>query len=64
MKQTDDVGVFRSPVSNEYLLAARHFNLGQLDLVDLSEAAVESMFSGEADKQRMRQLISKFRAEL
>ena len=33
--KTDDVGIFGSPLSNEYLQLARHFALNQNDLIDL-----------------------------
>ena len=58
--QTDDVGVFGSPVSNEYLLAAMNFNLGRLDLISLSFEAIDSVFAGEEEKKRLRHLIEEF----
>ncbi|KAK3389168.1 adenosine deaminase [Podospora didyma] len=57
---TDDVGIFQSSVSNEYLLAAKHFGLGRDDLAKLSRRAVDSIFGGEAEKDRMRKLLSAF----
>ncbi|KAK0721634.1 adenosine deaminase [Lasiosphaeria miniovina] len=61
---TDDVGIFRSSVSNEYLLAAEHFSLGRADLLKLSKRAVDSIFGGEAEKERMRRLLTEFEASL
>ena len=54
---TDDVGIFGSPLSNEYLLAAETFQLSKEDVVDLSEQAVRIQFAGNG---RMRSLLEKF----
>lgn len=61
--QTDDVGVFGSPVSNEYQLAAQHFNLTRDDLLDLSRRAVRSIFGDEDEKARMYRLLDRFAKE-
>ena len=58
------MGIFQSSVSNEYLLAAEHFGLDRDDLVELSKRAVDSIFGGEAEKDRMRKLLSIFGGEL
>ncbi|KAK5109691.1 hypothetical protein LTR62_006813 [Meristemomyces frigidus] len=42
---TDDVGIFGSPLSNEYLLAAMNFDLGAQDLVGLSRSAASITFA-------------------
>lgn len=55
--QTDDVGVFGSRLSNEYLLVAQAFNLNRDDLIDLCERAVEAIFGDEHQKQRLRSLV-------
>lgn len=55
--QTDDVGFFCSPVSNEYLLAAQHFGLDREDLVRIAKRSVESIFGGEKEKERLRNLL-------
>ncbi|KAF2166444.1 hypothetical protein M409DRAFT_54792 [Zasmidium cellare ATCC 36951] len=57
---TDDVGIFGSPISNEYFLAAWHFNLSRYDLVELCRGAVESIFGGEREKQRLYSLLDEF----
>ena len=57
----DDVGIFGSPLSNEYLLAAEHFSLDKSDLIRLSRQAVEVSFAG---KQRMANIIDDFEASL
>ncbi|KAF2806529.1 Metallo-dependent hydrolase [Mytilinidion resinicola] len=51
---TDDVGVFQSPLSEEYRLAAEHFRLGRDDVRKLCEGAVETIFGSEAEKERLR----------
>lgn len=57
---TDDVGVFGSTVSNEYLLAAEHFGLSQADLVAVARRGIEIIFGGEEEKERLRNLIDEF----
>lgn len=61
--QTDDVGVFGSPVSNEYLLAAQHFDLDGDDLIELSRSAVASIFGGDSEKARLYSLLDLFAKE-
>lgn len=58
--QTDDVGVFCSPLSNEYELAAQHFDLGRAEIRKLCVGAVESIFTGEDEKNRLRTIYSKW----
>ena len=55
--QTDDVGVFGSKLSNEYLLIAHAFNLSRDNLIGLCDQAVEAIFGDEHQKQRLRGLI-------
>lgn len=57
---TDDVGIFESPLSNEYLLAAQHFGLDRKQLSELSRNAVDMMFGGEKDKKRMLGWMDEF----
>ncbi|KAF7168978.1 hypothetical protein CNMCM6106_003983 [Aspergillus hiratsukae] len=57
---TDDVGFFCSPVSNEYLLAAEHFQLGRAELLALCRESVDVIFGGQAEKERMRGLLLDF----
>ncbi|KAH7324945.1 adenosine deaminase [Stachybotrys elegans] len=61
---TDDVGIFRSSVSNEYLLLAQHFNLTRADIIKLSERSIVSIFSGQVEKDRLARLLSGFRLEV
>ncbi|KAF2238788.1 Metallo-dependent hydrolase [Viridothelium virens] len=53
---TDDVGVFCSPLSQEYYLAAKHFKLEQGDIQRLCEDMVGIVFAEEAEKDRLRDL--------
>ncbi|MCJ1258957.1 hypothetical protein MMC24_006791 [Lignoscripta atroalba] len=57
---TDDVGIFCSPLSNEFLLAAEHFDLSRRDLLSLCSGAVESIFAGEDEKSRLRGVVAAF----
>lgn len=58
--QTDDVGVFCSPLSEEYALAAQHFDLTRSDVKSLCVRVVDSIFVGEDEKQRLRTLYSEW----
>ncbi|MCJ1260298.1 hypothetical protein MMC22_000158 [Lobaria immixta] len=58
---TDDVGVFCSPLSNEYLLAAEHFNLGHGELVEICGKAIEAIFGDNEEKKRLRESLSAFK---
>lgn len=55
--QTDDVGIFDSSLSNEYSLVAHHFGLDRRDLLGLCSDAIEAIFGGEREKQRLRILV-------
>ncbi|KAL8749932.1 MAG: hypothetical protein Q9184_006613 [Pyrenodesmia sp. 2 TL-2023] len=58
---TDDVGVFMSPQSNEYHLAAKHFDLKAENLLDMCDAASTMIFGGQDEKARIKQKIAIFR---
>lgn len=58
---TDDVGIFGSPISNEYFLAAWHFDLSRYDLWELCRNAVPSIFGGEEEKTRLHALLDEFK---
>lgn len=62
--QTDDVGVFGSELSNEYLLIAQAFTLSQDDLINLCGRAVEAIFGDEHQKRRLRALVKDAREKL
>ena len=51
------MGVFLSPLSNEYLLAAEHYDLNRWQLLELCRGAVEAIFGGEEEKKRLRELV-------
>ncbi|KAH9878005.1 hypothetical protein J1614_003222 [Plenodomus biglobosus] len=55
---TDDVGVFCSPLSNEYHLAAQHFSLSHEEIRALCERAVDSIFSGPREQARLKDLYA------
>lgn len=57
LSQTDDVGVFGSPLSNEYRLAAEHFGLSDDQVRELARQGIESIFGGEEEKARLRELM-------
>ena len=56
--QTDDVGIFCCPLSEEYFLAAKHFNLTRSDIQKLRVNTVDMIFAGEGGKERLRRIYS------
>ncbi|KJZ76248.1 hypothetical protein HIM_04330 [Hirsutella minnesotensis 3608] len=54
---TDDVGVFGSSLSNEYRLVAQHFDLDRSRICDLARQAIDSIFGGEEEKVRLREIM-------
>jgi adenosine deaminase len=54
------VGVFQSPLSEEYRLAAEHFDLGREDVKALCDGAVEMIFGGAGEKERLRLLYKEW----
>ncbi|RJE19118.1 adenosine deaminase [Aspergillus sclerotialis] len=57
---TDDVGFFCSPVSNEYVLAASHFELSRKDILRICRKGIEAIFGGCAEKNRLWGLVDEF----
>ncbi|KAK2604356.1 hypothetical protein N8I77_007295 [Diaporthe amygdali] len=55
---TDDVGVFGSPLSNEYRLVAEHFGLSEPQIRALARKGIEVIFGGPEEKQRLRQIMA------
>jgi adenosine deaminase len=45
-------------LSREYLLAAEHFGLSRGDIRALCERTVDSIFTGEDEKLRLRKLYA------
>ncbi|KAL2823075.1 hypothetical protein BJX63DRAFT_417448 [Aspergillus granulosus] len=60
---TDDVGFFCSAVSNEYLLAAEHFQLNRADVLSIALRAINAIFAGEDERTRLRMLLDDFQSE-
>ncbi|KAK2795742.1 hypothetical protein FQN52_003591 [Onygenales sp. PD_12] len=60
---TDDVAFFGSPLSNEYLLAAEHFNLSRAMVLDMCKKGVNSIFAGPKEKTRLYNLLTQFEAQ-
>lgn len=58
--QTDDVGFFCSPVSQEYYLASKHFGLARADLIGLCKRGINSIFGGSHEKNRLLTLLAEF----
>lgn len=55
--QTDDVGVFGSPLSNEYALIAEHFGLDSKEISELARGAIDITFADEEEKKRLREIL-------
>ncbi|KAF2871526.1 hypothetical protein BDV95DRAFT_572217 [Massariosphaeria phaeospora] len=55
---TDDVGVFCSPLSAEYHLAATNFDLDRRQLKQLAERAISCIFMGSTEGGRLRNIYS------
>ncbi|KAJ4391222.1 hypothetical protein N0V93_004839 [Gnomoniopsis smithogilvyi] len=55
---TDDVGVFGSPLSNEYRLVAKHFGLSESEIRMLARRGIDVIFGGEEEKSRLRKLMA------
>ncbi|KAL2262562.1 hypothetical protein VTK26DRAFT_938 [Humicola hyalothermophila] len=54
---TDDVGVFGSPLSNEYALVAQHFGLDRAEICALARRGIDVIFGGEGEKERLRNIL-------
>lgn len=55
--QTDDVGIFGSPLSNEYRLVAKNFGLSVSEIRALARKGIDVIFGGEEEKQRLRRIM-------
>ena len=56
----DDVGIFCSSLSNEYLLVAEHFGLKRKELAELNLGATDVIFGSVQEKERLRLLLAPF----
>ncbi|KAH6893334.1 hypothetical protein B0T10DRAFT_270788 [Thelonectria olida] len=54
---TDDVGIFGSPLSNEYRLVAQHFRLDRQEICALARQGIDAIFGGEDEKSRLRDIM-------
>ncbi|KAL5429780.1 hypothetical protein PMIN04_000159 [Paraphaeosphaeria minitans] len=54
---TDDVGVFCSPLSQEYYLAAAHFALDRIQLTKLAQRPIASVFTGASERTRLENMF-------
>ncbi|KAJ8131702.1 hypothetical protein O1611_g1921 [Lasiodiplodia mahajangana] len=54
---TDDVGVFGSPLSNEWALIQEHFHLGRKDILSLARKGIDVIFGGDEQKARLRDIM-------
>ncbi|KAJ4290228.1 hypothetical protein N0V90_010443 [Kalmusia sp. IMI 367209] len=54
---TDDVGVFCSPLSQEYYLAATHFGLDRAELRTLAQRPISSIFTGARERARLEYIF-------
>ncbi|KAI5842297.1 hypothetical protein BZA05DRAFT_412286 [Tricharina praecox] len=58
---TDDVGIFSTSCSNEYLLVATHFGLSEQQLWELAFGAVNSIFADDVTKTRLCEIFLSWR---
>lgn len=58
--KTDDVGVFCSPLSEEYYLAAKHFNLTKADIKELCYGTINIIFGGQEEKGRLKKIYDEW----
>ncbi|KAM0250953.1 hypothetical protein ACHAQJ_008375 [Trichoderma viride] len=54
---TDDVGIFGSPLSNEYRLVAQYFHLDNQQICALAREAIDFIFGGQEEKERLRRIM-------
>ncbi|KAL7946883.1 hypothetical protein V8C42DRAFT_319057 [Trichoderma barbatum] len=54
---TDDVGIFGSPLSNEYRLVAQHFHFDKSQICALARESIDHIFGGDIEKERLRQIM-------
>jgi adenosine deaminase len=51
------VGIFGSPLSNEYRLVAQYFHLDNQQIYALAREAIDFIFGGEEEKERLRRIM-------
>ncbi|KAL1606303.1 hypothetical protein SLS60_003705 [Paraconiothyrium brasiliense] len=57
---TDDVGVFCSPLSQEYYLAAKHFGLSRSELKELAQRPISTIFTGPEERARLNDIFRRW----
>ena len=55
--QTDDVGVFGSPLSNEWRLIQKHFRLSRAEILGLARRGIDVIFGSADDKAWLRDIM-------
>ena len=58
--QTDDKGVFRTTLSNEFEIVASHFNLEKSKLKEISMSSVKYSFARDEEKNFLKKIIENF----
>ncbi|KAI8628566.1 Metallo-dependent hydrolase [Xylariaceae sp. FL1651] len=54
---TDDVGIFGSPLSNEWALIQKHFCLSRKEILTLARKGIDVIFGGDEQKSRLREIM-------
>ncbi|KAI5860504.1 Metallo-dependent hydrolase [Durotheca rogersii] len=54
---TDDVGVFESPLSNEWRLIQAHFGLGRDEILGLARKGIDVIFADDDERERLRRVM-------
>ncbi|KAI0887672.1 Metallo-dependent hydrolase [Annulohypoxylon maeteangense] len=54
---TDDVGIFGSPLSNEWRLIQHHFRLQREEILGLAKKGIGAIFAGDGERERLRRLM-------
>ena len=55
--QTDDVGVFGSPLSNEWRLIQKHFRLSRAEILGLARRGIDVIFGSADDKAWLKEIM-------
>lgn len=61
--QTDDYGVFKTSLSNEFNICAATYKLGKTNLVDITVNANRLSFADDLERQLIAGKIERFRRE-
>ncbi|KAI1653235.1 Metallo-dependent hydrolase [Daldinia decipiens] len=54
---TDDVGIFGSPLSNEWRLIQEHFRLQREEILGLARKGIDVIFADDDEKVRLREIM-------